>query len=395
MSKFLMGTALSTVMISFSVCLAWSGLAWANDGPSNLSANEIGEVSSAASHATRLSIFKPRPQGKKRTLDYSIWDEALDKVVIDLGPSTRFRADSARPAVGTRFVRGHKSAYRLEGSRFTFEYITDDYAQGLTDYRMDLQDIATKYDITIFPKDEQLAFWLNLYNVATIEKIADSYPVQRPDSIKIKINGEKYTLDEAPFISISGVNLSLKDIRENIVYQNWDNPLVIYGFFRGEVGSPSLQKYAFTGADVNLMLSQNADDFVNSLRGFNLGFKTRNVSKIYQEASPYFFPNLEVDLESHLRLYANEEVKVEVSKPLPFRFERYDNMIADLSGGRRLGSSGTSNGNSSLSPEILRLLREAQEKREFLIRNDKLKERKGYVIIEDLVPEEDKEASNP
>jgi len=395
MLKFLIGTALSTMIMSSSAYMAWSGQAWANESQLSLAGEEKAQISNTVSFATQFSIFTPRPQSKKRTLDYSIWDEALEKVVIDLGPSTRLRADSARPSIGTRFVRGHKSAYRLEGSRFTFEFITDDYAQGLTDYRMDLQDVATKYDITTFPKEEQLAFWLNLYNVATIEKIADSYPVQRPDSIKIKIKDQKYTLDEAPFITISGVTLSLRDIRENIVYKNWDNPLVIYGFFRGEVGGPSLQKYAFTGADVNLMLTQNADDFVNSLRGFNLGFSTRNVSEIYQEAAPYFFPNFETDLEKHLKLYANEEVGAEVSKPLPFRIERYDNMIADLSGGRRLGSSGAPTGGSSLSPEILRLLREAQEKREFLIRNDKLKERKGYVIIEDLVPEEDKEAPSP
>jgi hypothetical protein len=357
--------------------------------------NDAGErtVSTQVLYANqRFSQFEPKPNANNRTrLDYSIWNDALSKVVVDLGPSTRLRAKRPSASVGTRFVRGHKSAYRLEGSRFTFEYITDDFVGGLSDYRKDLQDIATNYDISRFSKNEQLAFWLNLYNVATLEKIAEAYPVQRPDYIKIEYEGQEYELEEAPFLRIKGQSLSLKDIRENIVYRYWKNPLVIYGFFRGEIGSPLLQSYAFTGETVEQMLTQNADDFVNSLRGFNLGSRTRNVSDIYNEAGSYFFPDFEKDLIPHLMLYANDTVKTELAKPLPVKIDSYDNMIADLSGGRRLGSSGAPTGNLGPSVEVTRLLREANEKREYLNRRRDSRAGSGYVIIEDLVPEEDKQ----
>ena len=257
---------------------------------------------------------------------------------------------------------------------------------------MDLQDIATKYNITKFPKDEQLAFWINLHNVAVLEKIAENYPVSRPDNIKIKIGGVKLPLDEAPFLEVLGESLSLQDIRRKIVFRNWDNPNVIYGFFQGEIGSPSLSKYAYTGENVREYLNRNADDFVNSLRGFNLGSATKNVSAIYQEAAPYYFRNWESDLQSHLLIHAGEKVREELGKAYPFKIDRYDNMIADLSGGQRLGSSGApTNGNGNVSFEISRMLGEVREKKEYLRRRDIIKDRKGYVIIEDLVPEEDKQ----
>jgi len=335
------------------------------------------------------NVFKPQPQNRSK-IDYSIWNEALSKVVLDFGPSTRLRARRPDPGIGSRFIKGHKSAYRLEGARFTFEYITDDYRQGLTDYRLDLQDVATKYDITKFPKDEQLAFWFNLHNVAVLEKIAENYPVARPDRIKIKMGDVKYTLDEAPFIEIKGKSLSLHDIRTKIVYENWNNSNVMYGFFQGEIGSPSLLPFAFTGDNVEIELNRNADDFVNSLRGFNLGSATKNVSALYQEAAPYFFRNWETDLQSHLVFHANETVKGELQKPYPFKIDRYDNMIADLSGGQRLGSSGAPTSNTGVSFEIARMLGEVNEKKEYLRRRDLIKDKKGYVIIEDLVPEEDK-----
>ena len=344
----------------------------------------------AQSSTANFDVFKPRPSNKSR-FDYSIWNDALEQVVLDFGPSTRLRARRVKAGIGSRFVKGHKSAYRLEGSRFTFEFITDDYRQSLADYRLDLQDLANDHDITKFSKDEQLAYWINLHNVAVLEKIAENYPVQRPEKIKLKVNGKKYRLDVAPFLQVMGQEISVSDIRKNIVYKNWSDPSVIYGFFRGDIGGPSLSPYAYTGDDVKVMLNQNADDFVNSLRGFNLGSSTRNVSAIYEEAAPYYFQNWDVDLNAHLLKHAGEEAAADLATPYPFRIDTYDTMIADLSGGERLGSSGAPTGNDGLSFETQRLLNEVRKKREYLIRRDIIGNKKGYVIIEDLVPEEDKQ----
>lgn len=342
-----------------------------------------------------FDIFKPNPANKSR-FDYTILDEALRKVVLDLGPSTRLRARKVQATAGSRFVRGHKSAYRLEGNRFLFEYISDEYRQGLVDYRLDLQDLGTDYDITKFPKNEQLAFWLNLHNVAVLEKISEDYPVQRPKTMKLKIDGRKYKFDEAPFIQVKGQNISLSDIRKNIVYPNWDNDSVIYGFFKGDIGSPSLQSYAYTGENVMGQLNQNADDFVNSLRGFNLGWKKRNVSALYEEAAPYYFQNWDVGLTAHLLKHANETVQLELANPYPIRIDRYDTMVADVSGGQRLGSSGAkTNCPTNMSCGTARLLREQARKTEYLRRRGIVKNRTGYVIIEDLVPEEDKQPTSP
>jgi len=64
-------------------------------------------------------------------------------------------------------------------------------------------------------------------------------------------------------------------------------------------------------------------------------------------------------------------------------------MIADISGGRRLGSSGAPTNEIGLSFETRRMLNELREKREYLRRRDIISDKKGYVIIEDLVPKED------
>jgi len=286
-------------------------------------------------------------------------------------------------------VRGHKSAYRLEGTRFTFAYLNDEYKQGLTDYRKDLEDIGTNYNISELPRNEQLAYWLNLHNVAMIEQIALDYPMSTPSAIKVKIDGEKYLLNDAKFMTIRGQKLSLRDIREKIVYPNWKDPNVIYGFFRGDIGSPMLPRYAYTAADVQVTLTENADDFVNSLRGFNLSSKTRNVSALYEEVAPFYFKNWNSDLQTHLLSHANEEVSEEILTQKPFKIDKYDSMIGDLSGGRRLGASGLANSNSNgnVPFEVARLLTEVRDKKQYLRARGLINTNKGYVIIEDLVPE--------
>lgn len=351
-------------------------------------AGQVDELSSKFITNAGFSEFAPKAQSSKSRLDYTIWDEALKNVVLDLGPSTRQRAARPKNTVGTRMVKGHKSAYRLEGTRVTFSYINDEYKAGLIAYRQDLEWIASNNDLTTLSRNEQLAFWFNLHNVTIIEQIALNYPVDNPDRIKIKVDGKKVKLDEAKIITIRGRKLSPKDIREKIVYPNWPNANVLYGFYRGNIGSPGLASTAFRGDNLEYLLGRSAEEFVNSLRGFNSTTRTRYVSKIYDEAKRFYFKNWDADLQAHLLTYANETVQAEILTDKPFKIDNYDINIGDLSGGRRLGSSGLSSADGlSMSAETARLLSEVRKKQDFLRRNDMVKRNTGFVIIEDLVPE--------
>lgn len=339
--------------------------------------------------SNEFRVFAPGPQTKSTRIDYTIWDEALSQVVLDLGPSLRTRASRPHPNPGTRMITGHKSAYRLEGSRFTFSYITDEYKAGLTEYRRDLESVGTQLDLTSLSKDEQLSYWLNLHNVAVLEQIALAYPTQRPERVKIKVDGKPTPLDEAKFITVKGVKMSPKDIRTQIVYPNWSNPDVMYGFYRGDIGSPILPRYAYDAQNVKYTLEDNGYEFVNSLRGFHESYDKRKVSAIYDEAKPFYFPQWGKDLETHLLKHAKDNVQEEVRSGKPFTIDRYDTMVADLSGGRRLGSSGSPvGGQLNMSPETARMLGEVRRKQENLRGRGEIGQQpKGWVIIEDLYDE--------
>ena len=120
----------------------------------------------------RFARFVPNGQPSATRLDYSLWNEALNFFVFSMGASLRERAPSVQPNLGTRRVYGHTSGYRLEANRVTFSYLEDDVIQSLAEYRRDLELTADEIDIASLARNEQLAFWINLHNVAIIEQIA-------------------------------------------------------------------------------------------------------------------------------------------------------------------------------------------------------------------------------
>ncbi|MEM7701500.1 MAG: DUF547 domain-containing protein [Pseudomonadota bacterium] len=164
--------------------------------------------------------------------------------------------------------------------------------------------MADTLDITLLPRNEQLAFWFNLHNVAMVEQIASNWPVRQPR--ELLVGG--LPLNDARFITIRGVAMSLRDIHENIVDANWRDPKVIYGFWLGEIGSPSLERVAFTGGNVSSLLEVKAEEYINSLRASEKRGDTLHVSTFYQDVAPYYFSDFEAELRAHLNEFANEDV---------------------------------------------------------------------------------------
>lgn len=279
----------------------------------------------------RLAIFTPTDAPVRHTIDYEIWDYALKNLMVAMGPSTRQGAARPDPITGTRAKHGPQSRYRLEGSLVLFNFFDDKVIASFSEYRQDLERVAATLDIAALPRNEQLAFWLNLHNAALLEQIAREWPVREPH--EITIGGEP--LDEARFITLRGIPVSLRDIRENIVFRHWKDPKVIYGFWRGDIGGPQLQPHAFTGANVASLLDVAAADYVNSLRGTQKNGSTLEVSRLYADVAPFYFPDFERDLRAHLARYAEEPVADLLARTDRTRASIAETEIADLNGGAR------------------------------------------------------------
>ncbi len=279
----------------------------------------------------QFSTFTPSTTPNNDGIDYSIWDEAMRNIVISMGPSLRQSAGPPSQGFGSRRQYGHVSRYRLEGTRIMFTFLDSDVIASFTEYRQDLERTADTVDIQALSRNEQLAYWINLHNVAMIEQIANAWPVRQPRRMEV----DGVPLDEARFITVEGIALSPRDIREKIVYANWRDPRVIYGFWRGEIGGPSIQREAYNADNVSRLLDRGARDFVNSLRGTQKRGSTLEVSELFEEVAPFYFADFDSDVRAHITQFANEDTAAILSETTRVNANINEYDIADLAGGVR------------------------------------------------------------
>jgi len=272
----------------------------------------------------------PAPERADHRIDWQHLDTALGWMVIPMGPSLRQGAARVEPGTGTRRVYGHESRLRLEGNRVAFSYLEPQMIEALGEYRADLERIGSEIDLAGLPRNEQLAFWLNLHNVAVLEALARAHPLAEPEEQRFGPN--EAPLDEAKLVTVAGVALSPRDIRETIVYPHWRDPKVIYGFWRGQIGGPSIQRLAFTGDNVDPLLGLAAEEFVNSLRGVEAWGGALRVSRIYEEAARFYFRD-DAALRTHLAQFAGEDVAGLLRKHRRIAYNHYESDIADLERG--------------------------------------------------------------
>lgn len=290
------------------------------------------QPSPSATPAASYARFTPAAEPLDHRLDWTHWDEALGWMVIPMGPSLRDGAPTVSPSTGTRRIYGHDSRLRLEGNRVAFSFVTPEIITALGDYRADLERIGSTLDLSRLPRNEQLAFWLNLHNVAVIEALARAYPLPSPQ--ERTFGPDDTLLDDAKLITVAGVALSPRDIRERIVYPNWRDPKVIYGFWRGQIGGPSIQRLAFTGENVDQLLALSGEEFVNSLRGIEAWGGALRLSKIYEEAAPFYFSE-DAALRTHLGKFARPEVTALMNRHAQIAFKPLESDLADVDRGER------------------------------------------------------------
>lgn len=283
-----------------------------------------------AATAAQLERFEGFNADSTQVIDFAAWTEILGDIVLRVPPSERRPAIGRPNRTGSAIYRGNTTRYRFEGNRIIYHLVDDGYEDAMHEFRVALEHIPDRIDFNNLNSDEQLAYWFNLYNVTVIEQIAGRYPESRINRTRAMGTGE--SLFEAKVLNVAGVPLSLDDIRLRIVYEQWDDPRVIYGFHNGSIGGPNIRREAFQGATVWRQLDSNANDFINSLRGVELSDDTLRVSHIYAESSR-LFPDFDTDLRAHLSHFANVSTSVQLEGNRPIETNVEDWHIADMTNG--------------------------------------------------------------
>ena len=146
-------------------------------------------------------------------------------------------------------------------NRVAYGEVTAEDRAALANYLERLQRV----EIEALSRDEQLAFWINLYNAQTVAIVLDAYPV---DSIRDITDG---LLSFGPWdrkvLTIDGQALSLNDIEHRIIRPVFREPRIHYAVNCAAVGCPNLAPQAWRAEGLAAALEAAERAYVNDPRG--------------------------------------------------------------------------------------------------------------------------------
>ncbi len=184
-------------------------------------------------------------------------------------------------------------------------------------------------EISSYPRDVQLAYWLNLYNALTVDVVLDHYPVDSIRDIDISSGWFSDGPWDAERVEIEGEAVTLNDIEHRILRPIWQDPRIHYAVNCASIGCPDLQPEAFTADNAERLLERGANRYINHPRGAAIVDGELVVSSIY-EWFQADFAGTEAGVIEHLREYAQDDLAAELEGRTGYGDHRYDWSLNDV-----------------------------------------------------------------
>ncbi len=259
------------------------------DGLTRIAAKLVGRIAARAALAVvavSTALFMPQPA--------SAAPPATDTYA---GLLTRYVVASPDGVNRVDYARWHASA----ADRKALDAVIADHAKAAP---------------SKLARNEQFAYWANLYNAITLKVILDNYPVKSIRDIKsagVWLDPKAFTGPwVAKRVTVEGKELSLDEIEHAIMRETFKDPRVHYSVNCASFGCPNLPLKAFAAATLEADLDAGARAFVNNPRGATIKPDgTLQVSSIYH----WFkvdFGGTDAGVIDHLKKYAEPPLRAKL-----------------------------------------------------------------------------------
>jgi uncharacterized protein DUF547 len=241
--------------------------------------------------AKRWDRWQAHDPASTRAIDHSAWSDLLHRIVV------------VQP--GVNLVR------------------YGDFDQAATQQLDDYLTLLQAVPVSSLNRDQQFAFWVNLYNAQTVRTVLDHMPVSSIQDINISPGLFATGPWGADLMRVENQNLSLNDIEHRILRPIWQDPRIHYAVNCASIGCPDLQPRAFTADTLEQQLNGAAEAFVNSERAIQIDGDRLILSSLYD----WFYEDFggtDASLLDHLKLYAAPTLKARLDGFSAISDDRYD-----------------------------------------------------------------------
>ena len=164
-------------------------------------------------------------------------------------------------------------------------------------------------DPSSMSKDEELAYWINVYNAFTIKLILDNYPLK---SIIDLDNGKVW---DRKWIPIAGTSYSLNQVENEIIRPRFKEPRIHFAVNCAARSCPPLLNAAWTADNLESNLERQTRKFINNVSFNTISSSHIQVSKIFEWYAVDF---------GDLINYLNQYSKTKISSSARIEFLEYD-----------------------------------------------------------------------
>lgn len=239
---------------------------------------------------TAASFAQPRPAVAKAEPDYSTWTTLLQRY-YDPARGMNYGALKARDLATLQ----------------------------------NLRNVLAKVDVKSLNRDQQLAYWINLYNVNSTAIVAEKYPIKSIRDLStdpiIRLN-----VFDKKVVPFGNGRISLNDIENTHIREGFKDARIHFAINCAAKSCPPIRKEAFVGARVQAQLDDQARTFLNGPGGMRVSGKTVRVTKI-MDWFEKDFDKWGGGVASFLRKYASAENRKKLDAAgddLDIEYDDYD-----------------------------------------------------------------------
>ena len=140
----------------------------------------------------------------------------------------------------------------------------------------DLRQRMATVDAHLLPRPDQLAYWINLYNISVVGIVVDHYPVESIKDIStdpiVRLN--VFKKDSVP---TKRGNLSLNDIENEKIRSGFKDPRIHFAINCAAKSCPPIRPEPYVGSRIDAQLEDQVRKFLNGPLGIRLEKKSGQV----------------------------------------------------------------------------------------------------------------------
>lgn len=168
-----------------------------------------------------------------------------------------------------------------------------------------LRNALAKVDVKSLSRDQQLAYWINVYNVNSTAIVAEKYPVESIRDLStdpiIRLN-----VFDKKVVPFGNGKISLNDVENTYIREGFKDPRIHFAINCAAKSCPPIRKEAYVGARVQAQLDDQTRTFLNGPKGMRISGDTVHVTKI-MDWFEKDFRNWAGGVPNFLRKYASPE----------------------------------------------------------------------------------------